>query len=285
MLLVVEERHQLQHDRRELAVDELLRLRVGVGREVRAEDLPDDVDEPRELALALREAQLQLRVPRPLGRRLREALLVAQRRRLEERDDVGRDLLQLEAAERRQRVELLGELLVVLERVVGVGALPRAQQVADELHPRVDERGDHLRHVALEVRRRLALEVRHRGDEARPEREEVVDGVGGPLPVLERVDREVGHHRDPLGVVAALHELRELKVGLEPREQPAELVIVLVVGEARLALEHAERPLIMRSKKLCRSSSDEKSDRRSEPRLTSTSSASFALGPPPWELV
>ena len=40
----------------------------------------------------------------------------------------GGDLLQLEAAEARQRLELLGEVLLVLERVVEVDVVVVAQQ-------------------------------------------------------------------------------------------------------------------------------------------------------------
>ena len=40
------------------------------------------------------------------------------------------------------------------------------------------------------------------------------------MPVVERVDGEGGHDRDPLAVGLRGDELRELVVGLEPREQP-----------------------------------------------------------------
>ena len=142
----VEEREQLQHDARELGVDELLRLRVGGGGEVRAQHRADDVDEPRELALALREARGHVRVPRPLGGQ-GEELRVELGARLEEGEDVGGGLLQLEAAERGEGVELLGELLLVVEGVVGPAArlAPLLLQRTDQLHARVDERGDHLR--------------------------------------------------------------------------------------------------------------------------------------------
>ena len=55
------------------------------------------------------------------------------------------------------------------------------------------------------------------------------------------VDREGGHHRDPLAVAVRLHELRQLVVRLEPREQPAELVVVFVLCQPVLALQQVQR--------------------------------------------
>ena len=55
------------------------------------------------------------------------------------------------------------------------------------------------------------------------------------------VDREGGHHRDPLAVAVRLHELRQLVDRLEPREQPAELVVVFVLCQPVLALQQVQR--------------------------------------------
>ena len=46
--------------------------------------------------------------------------------------------------------------------------------------------------------------------------------------MLERVDCKRGDHANPLGIIDALDEFRELEVGLEAREQPAELVVVVM---------------------------------------------------------
>ena len=89
----VDQGNKLQNHTRQLAVDELLRLSVRVRRQVRSEDLPNDVNEPRELALALREPHLHLGIPRALGDREGECLLVEARRRLKQREHVRRDLL------------------------------------------------------------------------------------------------------------------------------------------------------------------------------------------------
>ena len=48
------------------------------------------------------------------------------------RDWPGAHLLQLEAAERRERVQLLGQLLIVGQRIVQIGAMP--QECRHEFH-------------------------------------------------------------------------------------------------------------------------------------------------------
>ena len=71
--------------------------------------------------------------------------------------------------------------------------------------------------------------------------ESVADWLMIGVRLLERVDGKRGDHRDPLGVVGALDELGELEVGLEPCQQPAQLVVVVVVREAALRVENVQR--------------------------------------------
>ena len=69
-------------------------------------------------------------------------------------------------------------------------------------------------------------------DEAAPEPEEVVDGVGEPLPLLEAPDGEGGGQITPFVEAFGSHQLAELVVGLETPQQTAEFVVVLVVVQA-----------------------------------------------------
>lgn len=88
-------------------------------------------------------------------------------------------------------------------------AAPRHVRAARAPPPRVFSRClpfylQHLWHVRLELRWDVPFKVWHGGDEAGPEGKEVVDGVGCPLPVLERVYCEGGNQANPLVVAVRL---------------------------------------------------------------------------------
>mmetsp|Transcript_18337 Transcript_18337/g.70841 ORF Transcript_18337/g.70841 Transcript_18337/m.70841 type:complete len:333 (-) Transcript_18337:255-1253(-) len=76
-------------------------------------------------------------------------------------------------------------------------------------------------------------------DKARPQTQEVVEAVGCPLPRVECLAREVADERQPLLIAGVLDDVRELVVGLHPRQHPAELVVVVGVLQARAVLQDA----------------------------------------------
>ena len=105
----------------------------------------------------------------------------------------------------------------------------------------MDVRRDDLRDVRVEAARRVALEVRHARDEARPEAQQVEDAALRPGPGAQRRDREVRHERDPVGVALGGDQLAQLVVRLEAAQQPAERVVVGVLLEPRPRAEQCRR--------------------------------------------
>eukprot|EP00982_Pelagococcus_subviridis_P009864 30952-Pelagococcus_subviridis.AAC.12 len=198
---------KLKHAKREVAVQALLRLRAAA-RQSSAHDRADDVHEPREPSLD--DAQ-RARV-RPC-RHVRSHVKLRDRRVDQRREELNRRLVP-EPAQVRQRLELILKRLLVVERVLLRGSRRHRRHRVDS---RRDERLRYARHVRVEHRRRLALEVRHRRYQSAPQNEKVIHRRRRPLPRLQRRQRELGDVLDPGLVPVHGDELAELIVRLQPR--------------------------------------------------------------------
>ena len=64
-----------------------------------------------------------------------------------------------------------------------------------------------------------------------------MDGVGAVLPITNGLDREGRAELEPLEVAVSLDELAELVVGLQPTEEAAKLVVVVLMLQSGLVLE------------------------------------------------
>lgn len=101
----------------------------------------------------------------------------------------------------------------------------------DRLEPGRDVGLGDLWSVRLQQMGLRGFNVRDRRCQALPQAQQVVNTVGGKLPVLQTGDGEVGDEADDLGVVFHFDQLPQLVVTLQPRQQAAELVVVVWIGQ------------------------------------------------------
>ena len=179
----------------------------------------NNVDEPRELPIKLSQQVL-------VGGARGNDLLQPGGEWIEQRYDVFAARRVGAARDRWQVLEmLLGDLLVlerILDRIVGHAGGHR-------LEPRDDVRLEDLRYELGHVVRRAGPHERQAAHEARPRAQQIEGAVGRPLPSVQRLDREVAHHRDPLKVAVGLDQEVELEVGTKPSKQPTELMVARLV--------------------------------------------------------
>ena len=81
------------------------------------------------------------------------------------------------------------------------------------------------------------VEVLVRGDEPRPQAQQIQEAVGRPLPRVERFAREIAHQGQPLVVAWVLDDVRELVVRLHAGQHSAKLVVVVGVLETGAVLQ------------------------------------------------
>ena len=184
----VHDLNQLEHPEREVAVQRLLRLRAGA-REPAADHRSDDVHEPREPPLA------NLQIPRVAPNRQVGALVKLGDRRVQHAHQERDGGVVLEPAQVRERLELVLQTFLVVQRVL-LRLAPSHR--GDAVQPGGYERLRDARHVRVQHARRLTLEIRHAADQPGPQREEVIHTRGRPLPRLQRGQRELSHRVDPL---------------------------------------------------------------------------------------
>mmetsp|Transcript_2916 Transcript_2916/g.12563 ORF Transcript_2916/g.12563 Transcript_2916/m.12563 type:complete len:319 (-) Transcript_2916:855-1811(-) len=223
--------YQLEDPKREIAVQRLLRLRARA-REPAADHRADDVHQPGEPALH------NLQISRVRPKRHVGALVELRDRRVEHAHQERDRSVILEPTQVRERLELILQAFLVVQGVL-LGLASRNR--GDAVQPGGYERLRDSRHVRVQHARRLALEVRHARDQSRPQRQEVIDARGRPLPRLQRGEGKLSHRVDPGLVPRNRDELRQLVIGLQPGQEPAELVVVRVLAQALVPRENLRR--------------------------------------------
>mmetsp|Transcript_1846 Transcript_1846/g.6979 ORF Transcript_1846/g.6979 Transcript_1846/m.6979 type:complete len:233 (+) Transcript_1846:1548-2246(+) len=190
--------YQLEDPKREIAVQRLLRLRARA-REPAADHRADDVHQPGEPALH------NLQISRVRPERHVGALVKLRDRRVEHAHQERDRRVVLEPAQVRERLELILQAFLVVQ---GVLLSLASRNRGDAVQPGGYKRLRDSRHVRVQHARRLAFKVRHARDQSRPQRQEVINTRGRPLPRLQRGEGKLRHRVDPGLVPRNRDELR-----------------------------------------------------------------------------
>mmetsp|Transcript_23722 Transcript_23722/g.67590 ORF Transcript_23722/g.67590 Transcript_23722/m.67590 type:complete len:502 (+) Transcript_23722:1778-3283(+) len=162
---------------------------------------------------------------------------------LEVLHDALRRVLVATPPEVREDLQLLGAKDLVLQWIVPIRRIGRVRGRLGHEQPRLHIGDSDLLDVGLELFRRLVLEQDHGADHGGPEAEQIVLGVRHPLPVPEAVHGEAVDLLDPDLEVRGCAQLVELVRRVDLAEEPAHLVVAIVVLQPHLGSKQARGSL------------------------------------------